>query len=198
MNNTLKGINSRITKTEEWINNLEDNGGNKCCKTECRKKNEKNWDNLWDLWDNSKCTSIHIIVIPEGEERKDLRNIWRDNSWKIPNMGKEIVKQVQKVQRGSCRINPSRNTLRHIVIRLIKSNKGKKKTHTHTHTHTNIYKGNSISLSTDNRNSTSQNGMHDTCKVMKWKNLQPTRMLYPTKLSLRFGGKIKSFPESRN
>ena len=42
MNNTLKGINSRITKTEEWINNLEDNGGNKCCKTECRKKNEKN------------------------------------------------------------------------------------------------------------------------------------------------------------
>ena len=51
-------------------------------------------DNLWDLWDNSKCTSIHIIVIPEGEERKNLRNIWRDNSWKIPIMGKEIVKQV--------------------------------------------------------------------------------------------------------
>ena len=37
-------------------------------------------------------------MVPEGEERKDLRNIWRDNSWKIPNMGKEIIKQVQEIQ----------------------------------------------------------------------------------------------------
>ena len=35
-------------------------------------------------------------------------------------MGKEIVNQVQEAQRVSGRINPRRNTLRHIVIKLTK------------------------------------------------------------------------------
>ena len=33
-------------------------------------------------------------------------------------MGKEIVNQVQEVQRVPCRLNPRRNTLRHILIKL--------------------------------------------------------------------------------
>ena len=36
------------------------------------------------------------------------------------NIGKEVVNQVQEVQRVSCRINPRRTTLRHIVIKLTK------------------------------------------------------------------------------
>ena len=35
-------------------------------------------------------------------------------------MGNEIVNQVQEVQRVPERINPKRNTLRHIVIKLTK------------------------------------------------------------------------------
>ena len=35
-------------------------------------------------------------------------------------MGKEIVTQVQEAQRVSGRINPRRNMLRHIVIKLTK------------------------------------------------------------------------------
>ena len=35
-------------------------------------------------------------------------------------MGKEIVNQVQEAQRVPGRTNPRRNTLRHIVIKLIK------------------------------------------------------------------------------
>ena len=35
-------------------------------------------------------------------------------------MGKEIVNQVQEAQRVPCRINPRRNTPRHIVIKLTK------------------------------------------------------------------------------
>ena len=38
----------------------------------------------------------------------------------FPNMGKEIVTQVQEAQRVPGRINPRRNTLRHIVIKLTK------------------------------------------------------------------------------
>ena len=41
-------------------------------------------------------------------------------------MGKEIVNQVQEAQRVPGRINPRRNTLRHIVIKLTKI-KGKDK-----------------------------------------------------------------------
>ena len=49
-------------------------------------------------------------------------------------MRKEILTQVQEVQRIPCRMNPRRNTLRYILIKLtkikdkektIKSNKGK-------------------------------------------------------------------------
>ena len=42
------------------------------------------------------------------------------------NMGKKIVNQVQEAQRVPGRINPRRNTLRHIVITLTKI-KGKNK-----------------------------------------------------------------------
>ena len=38
----------------------------------------------------------------------------------FPNMGKEIVSQVQEAQRVPGRINPRRNTPRHIVIKLTK------------------------------------------------------------------------------
>ena len=38
----------------------------------------------------------------------------------FPKMGKEIVNQVQEAQRVPDRINPSRNTPRHSVIKLTK------------------------------------------------------------------------------
>ena len=76
------------------------NGGNQCRRTEYRKKNKKNEDSLRDLWDNIKRTNIHIIGVPEGEERekgpeKIFENIIAE---KFHNMGKEIVNQVQEVQ----------------------------------------------------------------------------------------------------
>ena len=46
------------------------NGGNHCCRAENRKKNEKNEDSLRDLWDNIKCTNIHVRGGPEGVERE--------------------------------------------------------------------------------------------------------------------------------
>ena len=65
--------------------------------------------------DSVKCTNIHIIGVPEGEERqkgpeKIFEEIVVEN---FPNMGKEIVNQVQEAQRVPGRINPRRNTSRH-------------------------------------------------------------------------------------
>ena len=83
---------------------------------------ERNEDSLRDLWGNIKCTNICIIGVPEGEQREKgpeeiFEEIIAEN---VPNMGKEIVNQVQEVQRVPGRTNPRRNTLRHIVIKLIK------------------------------------------------------------------------------
>ena len=83
---------------------------------------KRNEDSLRDLWDNIKCNNIHIIGVPEGEEREEgpkkiFEEIIVEN---FPNMGKEIATQVQEVHRVPYRINPRRNTLRHIVINLAK------------------------------------------------------------------------------
>ena len=79
-------------------------------------------DNLTDLWDNIKCTNIQIIGVPEEEEKKKgpekiFEEIIVEN---FPNMGKEIATQVQEVKRVPYRINPRRNTPRHIVIKMAK------------------------------------------------------------------------------
>ena len=37
------------------------------------KRMKRNEDSLRDLWGNIKCNNIHIIGVPEGEERKNLR-----------------------------------------------------------------------------------------------------------------------------
>ena len=39
---------------------------------------------------------------------------------KFPTMGKDIVNQIQEAQRVPYRINPRRNTPRHILIKLSK------------------------------------------------------------------------------
>ena len=79
-------------------------------------------DNLRGLWDNTKCTNIRIIGVPEEEERKKgsekiFEEIIVEN---FPNMGKEIVTQVQEAQKVPYRINPRKNTPRHILIKLTK------------------------------------------------------------------------------
>ena len=56
---TLEGINSRITETEEWINDLEDRMVEISAaeqNIEKRMKKKKKEDSLRDLWDNIKCS----------------------------------------------------------------------------------------------------------------------------------------------
>ena len=121
--NTLEGINSRITEAEERISDLEDRMVELSAMDQNKQKRMKrNEDTLRDLWDNIELTNIHIIGVPEGEERekrpeKIFEEIIVEN---FPNMGKEIATQVQEAQSVPVRINPGRNMPRHIVIKLIK------------------------------------------------------------------------------
>ena len=83
------------------------------------KRTKRNEDSLKDLWDNIKCTNIWITGVPEEEEKeKGPEKIFEEIIVKnLPNMGKEIVTQVQEVQRVPYNINPRRNTPRHILIK---------------------------------------------------------------------------------
>ena len=61
------------------------------------------------------------IRVPEEEEkRKGLKILEEIIVESFPNTGKEIVNKVQGVQRIPYRINPRRNTPRHILIKLSK------------------------------------------------------------------------------
>ena len=123
MKNTLEGINNRITEAEERISELEDKMVEITAKEQNKEKRmKKTEDNLRDLWDNTKCTNIRIIGVPKEEEKKKgsekiFEEIKVEN---FPNMGKEIVTQVQEAQRVPYRVNPRKNTPRHILIKLTK------------------------------------------------------------------------------
>ena len=94
MKNTLEGINSRITEAEEQISDLEDRMVELSAAEQNKEKRMKrNEDSLRDLWDNIKRNNIHIVGVPEGEERekgpqKIFKEIIAEN---FPNMGKEIA-----------------------------------------------------------------------------------------------------------
>ena len=76
-------------------------------------------DTLRDLWDNVKYNNIQIIGVPEEEEKKKgyEKTFEESISWKFPQHGKGNS-QVQEAQRVPYRINPRRNTSRHILIKL--------------------------------------------------------------------------------
>ena len=101
MNNTLDRIKHRITEAEEWISDLEDRMIEiNAAKWNIEKRMKRNEDSLKDLWDNIKCTNIHIIRVPEGEKRekgpkKISEEITGEN---IPHMGKETANHVQEAQ----------------------------------------------------------------------------------------------------
>ena len=86
------------------------------------KRIKRNEDNFRDLWHNVKCPNIRIIGVPEEEDKKKdhekiLEDIIVEN---FPKMGREIITQVQEAQRVPNRINPRRNTPRHMLIKLKK------------------------------------------------------------------------------
>ena len=70
MKTTLEEINSRITEGEERLSDLGDRMVEFTAAEQTKEKRMKrNEDSLRDLWDNIKHNNIHIIGVPEGEER---------------------------------------------------------------------------------------------------------------------------------
>ena len=83
------------------------------------KRRETNEERLRELWDNVKRC---IIGVPEGKEReKGTERIFKEiTAENFPNMGEEPLTQIREAQRVPYKINPRRNTQRHILIKLTK------------------------------------------------------------------------------
>ena len=122
--NTLEEINSRIFEAEECISELEDKMVEITSEEQKQVKRMKRTENsLRDFWDSIKRSNIWIIGVPEEEKKKKgykkiFKEIIVENS---SNVEKEIVNQVQEAQRVPYRINPRRNTPRHMLIKLTKT-----------------------------------------------------------------------------
>ena len=129
--NTLEGINNRLSEAEKQIIELEDKMVEITSEEQNKiKRMKRTEDSLRDLWDNIKRTNIRIVGVPEEEEKKEgyekvFEEIIVEN---FPNMEKEIVRQVQEAQRVPWRINPRRNTPRHVLIKLTKTKHKEKST----------------------------------------------------------------------
>ena len=102
------------------------------------------------------------------------------------------------MQRVPYRINPRRNTPRHILIKLSKIKYKEKILKAAREKQQLTYKGLPIRLTADLSAETLQvrREWQDIFKVIKGKNLQP-RLLYPARISFRFDGEIKIFTDKQ-
>ena len=109
-------------------------------------------------------------------------------------MKKEIVSQVQEAQRVPYRINPRRNTPRHILIKLTKTKHKERILKAAREKQQVTYQGNPICLTADLSVEILQarREWQDIFKVLKGKNLQP-RLLYLARISFKIDGEIKRF-----
>ena len=106
---------------------------------------------LQTTWDNLKHSNIQIIGVPEGEEEKqEIENLFEQiMKEKFPNLAKETdFQELQEAQRVP-KLDPKRNTPRHIIIPLAKMKQKERILEAAREKDTVTYKGVPIRLSAD-------------------------------------------------
>ena len=126
----VQGTNSNAKETGTQINTVDQKEERNIQPEKNEEtRTQKNEERLRNLQDNFKRSSIRIIGVPEGEEEEQeienlFENIMKGN---FPNLEKEIdFQEDQEAQRIPKKLDPRRNTPRHIIITLAKT-KGKER-----------------------------------------------------------------------
>ena len=147
----VQGTNSDEKETGTHINGVDQKEERniqpeKNEETRIRKKEER----LRNLQDILKRSNIRIIGVPEGEEEEQtienlFEQIMKEN---FPNLAKEIdFQEVQEAQGVPKKLDPRRNTPRHIIITLPKMKQKESILEAAREKDTVTYKGVPISLS---------------------------------------------------
>ena len=137
--------------------------------------------------------------MPEGEEEEQkienlFEQIMKEN---FPNLAKEIdFQEVQEAQRVPKKLDPRRNTPRHIIITLPKIKEKERILKAAREKETVTYKGVPTRLSANCSKEALQarRGWKEVFQIMKGKDLH-SRLLYSGKLSFRMEGQTKCFPD---
>ena len=107
-------------KSTVWTRRKKETFNQNRMKKQEFRKNEERLRNLQDIL---KRSNIQIIGVPKGEEEEQeienlLEQIMKENFF---NLAKKIdFQEVQEAQRVPKKLDPRRNTLRHIIITLPK------------------------------------------------------------------------------
>ena len=145
----------------------------------------KDVERLRNLWDNFKCSNIKIIGVPEGEEQQqEVENLFEQiMEENFSNLARDRdFQEVQEAQRVPKKLDPRRNTPRHIIITLLKIKNKEKMLKAARVKERVTYKEVPIRLSADfsKENLQERRGWKDVFKVTKGKDLHP-RLLCPAK-----------------
>ena len=145
-----------------------------------------------------KCNHIHIIRVPEGEEREQkienlFEEIMKEN---FSNLVKEKEIQAQETQRVPNKMNTKGLTPRNFIIKMAKVKDKKRILKAAREKQIITYNGAPIRLSAVFLTETLQDrkDWHEVFKLMKNKDLK-SRLLYSAIVSFKIEGKIKSFPD---
>ena len=151
-----------------------------------------------NLWDSLKHSDIQIIGVPEGEEQEEIENLFEQiMTENFPNLAKEIdFQEVQEAQRVPKKLDPKRNTPRHIIIKLpkIKDKKRILKEEKRRQLPTKEFPLDYQLADFSKETFQSRRDWREVFEVMRGKDLHP-RLLYPAKLLFRMEGQIKCFPD---
>ena len=135
--------------------------------------------------------------MPEGEEEEQqIENLFEQME-NFPDLAKEIdFQEVQEAQRVPKKLDPRRNTPRHMIITFPKIKEKERISEAAREKETFTCKGVPIRRSADFSRESLQvrRDWKEVFQVMKGKGLHP-RLLYPAKLSFRMEGKIKGFSD---
>ena len=139
---------------------------------------QKSEERLRNFQDIFKHFNIRNIGVLEGEEEEQeienlFEQIMKEN---FPSLAKEIdFQEVQEAQRVAKKLDPRRNTPRHIIITLPKMKDKERILKAAREKNTVTYKGVSIRLSADfsKENLQARRGWKEVFQIMKGKNLHP-------------------------
>uniref|UniRef100_A0A9L0TNM8 LINE-1 retrotransposable element ORF1 protein n=1 Tax=Equus caballus TaxID=9796 RepID=A0A9L0TNM8_HORSE len=194
----MDSLNTQVDIIEERISIIEDR-----CVEMLRTEEERelrlkrNEESLQEIANSLRKCNIRIIGIQEGEEKENgaesvFKEIIAEN---FPNRGKEREICEEEASRSPRYVNVKRPIARPIVVKLAKMN-DKERTVRAARQKKTTYTGTPIRLSADFSAETLQarRECNDIIKSLKDKNFQP-RILYPAKISFRYDGEIKTFPD---
>ena len=123
--------------------------------------------------ENFKCSNIQIIGVPEEEEEQEVENLFehiiKEN---FPNLEKKTdFQEVQEAQRVPKKLDPKRNTPRHIIINLPKIKDKERILKAARRKERVTYRGVPIRLLEETLQA--RRGWKEVFKVMKGKDLHP-------------------------